>query len=193
MHTGALLFNSHCFTCHGLNAVAGPLPDLRYSTKETLDSFPGVVLAGARVSDGMPAFGKILSAKDVEAILAYVIAQLRKRQSRRRLRNEGRGAIPCAPGCARARAAPAISVRVVRILDTILRRPAFCPDGVSSPALCCREFAAHFEAPGEAVRPCPADVAMGLMLYDIVFRSRRADHGWQRLPRSQLVRAFLVR
>ena len=26
MHTGALLFNSHCFTCHGLNAVAGPLP-----------------------------------------------------------------------------------------------------------------------------------------------------------------------
>ena len=41
VHTGALLFNSHCFICHGLNAVAGPLPDLRYSTKETLDSFAG--------------------------------------------------------------------------------------------------------------------------------------------------------
>ncbi len=38
------------------------------------------------------------------------------------------------------------------------------------PALGCREFAAHFEAPGQAVRPCPVDVAMGLMLYDIVFR-----------------------
>jgi mono/diheme cytochrome c family protein len=75
VHTGALLFNSHCFTCHGLNAVAGPLPDLRYSTKETLDSFAGIVLAGARVSDGMPSFEKILSAKDVEAIRAYVIAR----------------------------------------------------------------------------------------------------------------------
>ena len=75
VHTGALLFNSHCFTCHGLNAVAGPLPDLRYSTKETLASFAAIVLDGARASDGMPSFKKILSAKEVNAIRAYIIAR----------------------------------------------------------------------------------------------------------------------
>jgi mono/diheme cytochrome c family protein len=75
VHMGALLFNSHCFTCHGLNAVAGPLPDLRYSTKETLASFAAIVLDGARASDGMPSFKKILSAKEVNAIRAYIIAR----------------------------------------------------------------------------------------------------------------------
>jgi quinohemoprotein ethanol dehydrogenase len=49
--------------------------DLRYSTRETLDSFGAIVLGGARASDGMPSFKKILSAKDVEAIRAYVIAR----------------------------------------------------------------------------------------------------------------------
>src|SRR5215471_19990276 len=75
VHAGALLFNSHCFLCHGLNAVAGPLPDLRYSSKEVLDSLPSIVLGGARASGGMPSFKKILSAKEVRAIRAYVIAR----------------------------------------------------------------------------------------------------------------------
>jgi quinohemoprotein ethanol dehydrogenase len=79
VHTGGLLFNSHCFTCHGLNAVAGPLPDLRYSSKEVLDSFSSIVLGGTRVSDGMPSFEKILSTKDVAAIRAYVIARAQQR------------------------------------------------------------------------------------------------------------------
>lgn len=75
VRAGALLFNSHCFLCHGLNAVAGPLPDLRYSTKEVLDSLPSIVLGGARGSDGMPSFKKILSAKEVDEIRAYIIAR----------------------------------------------------------------------------------------------------------------------
>jgi quinohemoprotein ethanol dehydrogenase len=75
VHAGALLFNSHCFTCHGLNAVSGPLPDLRYSTKETLDSFAAIVRGGSRASSGMPSFKKILSTKQVNAIKAYVIAR----------------------------------------------------------------------------------------------------------------------
>ncbi len=74
-HKGALLFNSNCFFCHGLNAVAGPLPDLRYLSKETLDSLASIVLGGARVSDGMPSYKKILTAKDVEAIRAYIISR----------------------------------------------------------------------------------------------------------------------
>ena len=36
---------------------------------------PAIVLDGARTSDGMPSFKKILSAKDVDAIRAYVIAR----------------------------------------------------------------------------------------------------------------------
>ena len=75
MHAGALLFNSHCFLCHGLNAVAGPLPDLRYSTKEVLDLLPSIVLGGAGASGGMPSFKKILSEEDVKAIRAYIIAR----------------------------------------------------------------------------------------------------------------------
>ena len=75
VHAGALLFNSHCFLCHGLNAVAGPLPDLRYSSKEVLDSLPSIVLGGARESGGMPSFKKILSEENVKAIRAYIIAR----------------------------------------------------------------------------------------------------------------------
>jgi PQQ-dependent dehydrogenase (methanol/ethanol family) len=75
VHDGTLLFITHCIKCHGIDAVAGPLADLRYSTKETLDSFTAIVLDGARTSDGMPSFKKILSAKDVDAIRAYVIAR----------------------------------------------------------------------------------------------------------------------
>lgn len=75
VHAGALLFNSHCFLCHGLNAVAGPLPDLRYSSKEVLDSLTSIVLGGARASRGMPSYKKILSEEDVKAIRAYIIAR----------------------------------------------------------------------------------------------------------------------
>jgi quinohemoprotein ethanol dehydrogenase len=75
VHKGLLLFNSHCFTCHGLNAVAGPLPDLRYSSKSTLDSLESIVLGGARQSGGMPSFRKILTAREVDAIRAYIISR----------------------------------------------------------------------------------------------------------------------
>jgi CRISPR-associated protein Cas5d len=38
------------------------------------------------------------------------------------------------------------------------------------PALGCRELAAHFEPPGPDDRAHPANVAIGMMLYDVVFR-----------------------
>ena len=34
VHEGNLLFNANCGPCHGINAVAGPMPDLRYASKE---------------------------------------------------------------------------------------------------------------------------------------------------------------
>ena len=81
VHRGALLFNSHCFLCHGLNAVAGSLPDLRYSSKAVLDSLPSIVLGGARSSVGMPSFKKILSEKEVAAIRSYIVARAQESAS----------------------------------------------------------------------------------------------------------------
>jgi PQQ-dependent dehydrogenase (methanol/ethanol family) len=48
VHEGNLLFNSNCAPCHGINAVAGPTPDLRYASKEILQDFENIVLGGSR-------------------------------------------------------------------------------------------------------------------------------------------------
>ncbi len=75
---GGLLFNSECAPCHGLFAVAGPLPDLRYGSKETLQDIEGIVLGGSRASAGMPSFTNILSAGQVQAIQAYIVSRARE-------------------------------------------------------------------------------------------------------------------
>ena len=72
---GGELFNSNCAPCHGINAVAGPLPDLRYADKETLQDLDAIVLKGDRASAGMPSFAKILNATQVKAIQAYIVAR----------------------------------------------------------------------------------------------------------------------
>ena len=88
VHRGALLFNSHCFLCHGLNAVAGSLPDLRYSSKTVLDSLPSIVLGGARSSVGMPSFKKILSEKEVAAIRSYIVARAQESASEKQTQKQ---------------------------------------------------------------------------------------------------------
>jgi quinohemoprotein ethanol dehydrogenase len=75
IHQGNLLFNTHCAGCHGINAVAGPLPDLRYAGKDTLEHLDDTVLGGKRASLGMPSFAKVLDAKQVSAIQAYIISR----------------------------------------------------------------------------------------------------------------------
>ena len=75
IHSGRLLFNEHCAPCHGSNAVAGAMPDLRYAGKQVHDQFEAIVLGGARSSSGMPSFQKILKADQVHAIQAYVLAR----------------------------------------------------------------------------------------------------------------------
>jgi hypothetical protein len=72
---GSVLIQYSLFLVPWLNAVAGPLPDLRYASKPVLDSFASIVLGGTRASDGMPSFQEILSTSDVQAIRAYVIAR----------------------------------------------------------------------------------------------------------------------
>ncbi len=74
---GELLFGDHCAGCHGANAIAGPLPDLRYSSKATLEGIQGIVLGGTRAAMGMPSFAKILNPGQVRAIQAYIVWRAR--------------------------------------------------------------------------------------------------------------------
>jgi quinohemoprotein ethanol dehydrogenase len=78
IHQGKLLFADNCAGCHGDNAVAGPLPDLRYASATTLKGIEGIVLGGQRAVLGMPSFQKILNAGQVRAIQAYIVARARE-------------------------------------------------------------------------------------------------------------------
>jgi quinohemoprotein ethanol dehydrogenase len=78
VHEGNLLFNSYCAPCHGINAVAGPTPDLRYTSKEIHQDFENIVLGGSRASAGMPSFKNILKAEQVRTIQAYIVARARE-------------------------------------------------------------------------------------------------------------------
>ncbi len=82
VHDGALLYGQYCLTCHGVNAVSGPLPDLRYLNKETLDGLDGIVLGGNLASQGMPSFQKILNPAQVRAIQAYLISRAQESAAR---------------------------------------------------------------------------------------------------------------
>jgi len=75
---GGHLFNANCAPCHGINAVAGPLPDLRYANKETLEGIEEIVLRGSHASAGMPSFEKILNPMQVRAIQAYIVSRARE-------------------------------------------------------------------------------------------------------------------
>ena len=72
---GGLLFNAQCARCHGMNAVAGPLPDLRYASRETMERIEEIVLGGSLASAGMPSFAEILNPGQVKAIKAYIISR----------------------------------------------------------------------------------------------------------------------
>ncbi len=75
-HQGERIYNSnYCVDCHGWKAIAGPLPDLRYASKETLDDLENILLNGSRASAGMPSFKKLLNREQVRAIRAYLISR----------------------------------------------------------------------------------------------------------------------
>lgn len=74
---GRLLYATYCFSCHGVDANAGALPDLRYATAETHRQFQDIVIGGARAPLGMPSFGDLLSSEQAEAIHVYIIERAR--------------------------------------------------------------------------------------------------------------------
>jgi quinohemoprotein ethanol dehydrogenase len=76
---GEALYGANCLVCHGVDAVAGGLPDLRYATAEVHEQFDAIVL-GNRAALGMPAFADQLSVAEIRAIQAYVLARAAESQ-----------------------------------------------------------------------------------------------------------------
>lgn len=70
-------YNGRCVTCHGRNAVGSALPDLRYSSKETIQSLDRIVLDGMLAPAGMPSFRKIVTPDDVKSLQAYIVSRAR--------------------------------------------------------------------------------------------------------------------
>jgi quinohemoprotein ethanol dehydrogenase len=72
---GGALYTQWCAVCHGVGAVGGGglIVALPMSKPEVFRMYKEIVLDGDYSSRGMPAFGKWLTADDVEAIRAYVI------------------------------------------------------------------------------------------------------------------------
>jgi len=81
---GSLLYDRHCMICHGLNVVAGPIPDLRYASAQTHAQFDRIVRGGARATLGMPTFGDLLSADQAKAIQQYILSRARESAAARR-------------------------------------------------------------------------------------------------------------
>ncbi len=81
---GKALYHRYCYYCHGDAAVSGGVvPDLRHSSVlGDAAVWASIVRKGALSTNGMIAFGEEVSARDAEAIRAYVIQRA----------NEGRAA-----------------------------------------------------------------------------------------------------
>jgi quinohemoprotein ethanol dehydrogenase len=75
IHEGGLLFSAECSGCHGVNAVGGGLPDLRYASKDVHEHFEEIVLGGKRAPLGMPSFQKVYKPEQVRAIQAYILSR----------------------------------------------------------------------------------------------------------------------
>jgi PQQ-dependent dehydrogenase (methanol/ethanol family) len=75
---GRHLYGVWCARCHGWNAIAGPLPDLRYSGRETLLRLDDIVLHGTQSQWGMPSFENKLTAGEVRDIRAFLVFRARE-------------------------------------------------------------------------------------------------------------------
>jgi len=80
---GRILYHTYCRFCHGFNAIAGPVPDLRYATADVHRQFPSIVLGGTRKALGMPPFADKLDSSQLRAIEAYVLSRAEAAASER--------------------------------------------------------------------------------------------------------------
>jgi quinohemoprotein ethanol dehydrogenase len=76
---GRALFNQFCSNCHNLNG-GGSIPDLTFSTPETLYAINDIVRNGAYLPKGMPKFEDRLSEQDVADIKQYILSAAKKKR-----------------------------------------------------------------------------------------------------------------
>lgn len=71
---GAALYVSSCLFCHGVPGVnnGGNIPNLGFSSKETLENAPELLLSGALVEGGMPDFKGKLTEAEIRQIVAFI-------------------------------------------------------------------------------------------------------------------------
>ena len=70
---GQALYHTHCFRCHGIQVIAGPIKDLRYASAEVHDQFDEIVRGGTLEALGMPGFGDVLTMEQSQTIQAFVL------------------------------------------------------------------------------------------------------------------------
>jgi PQQ-dependent dehydrogenase (methanol/ethanol family) len=71
---GRRVYTERCLVCHGYSVVSGGLtPDLRYTKAQVYAEWDAIVLGGSRSANGMPPFAALLSAKQSQAVKAYII------------------------------------------------------------------------------------------------------------------------
>ncbi len=77
LNDGLVHYARNCAVCHGPVAVSsGVLPDLRWSGYTAdADAWQAVVAEGVLADTGMVSFSELLTAQEIEAIRAYVVAQ----------------------------------------------------------------------------------------------------------------------
>jgi len=75
IHEGGVLYAKYCMACHGFQAVAGALPDLRYATSETHARLELIALDGALKPLGMPSFRDKLTRDQLRLIQAYILSR----------------------------------------------------------------------------------------------------------------------
>ncbi len=88
---GHALYEGHCLFCHGVQAIAASVPDLRYTSADVHAQFEEIVLGGTREALGMPGFGDLLDAEQVRAIQQYVCRGRTNPQAHRDLISVVRG------------------------------------------------------------------------------------------------------
>jgi quinohemoprotein ethanol dehydrogenase len=76
---GKTTYNQNCLWCHGFSVASSFLvPDLRMMSTERHAAFDDIVLRGALRGTGMPSFGEMLTAAEVEPLRAYIVNEARK-------------------------------------------------------------------------------------------------------------------
>lgn len=86
LQSGERIYRDNCRYCHGKDVVAragGSVPDLRFATAETHAAWNGIVIGGAKRTNGMPGSG--MSPEEAEAVRQYVLSktdELRERLRR---------------------------------------------------------------------------------------------------------------